>query len=169
MKSKKGISQLIATVLIIGFTVVLAAVIISWGSGFIRKTQEDVDVSTEVELACSKLTFDIAKVDCVNGDYGIAPDGGNLSQITIKSNSNQDIAGFTFRGTDFNGNVEVDTSSINNQLGGFDSFGYSWNDNQVSNATLIEAIAHVSVNGGNEACQAAIKKIETINICGFVS
>ncbi len=167
--NKKGISQLIATVLIIGFTVVLAAVIISWGTGFIRKTQEDVDVSTEVELSCSKLTFDIAKVDCVDGTYGIAPNGGNLSQITIKSNSNQDIAGFTFRGTDFNGDVEVDTTNQNNALGGFDSFKYDWGGSQVSNATVFEAIAHVSVNGGNEACQAAIKKIETFNICNFVA
>ena len=36
---KRGISPLIATVLIIGFTVALAAVIITWGGRFILRLQ----------------------------------------------------------------------------------------------------------------------------------
>ncbi len=51
---KRGISELIATVLIIGFTVALAAVIIIWGGRFVSETQGDVDRSTTIGLVCSK-------------------------------------------------------------------------------------------------------------------
>lgn len=39
--NKRGISPLIATVLLIGFTVSLAAIIINWGTSFTREIQED--------------------------------------------------------------------------------------------------------------------------------
>ena len=38
---KKGISPLIATILIIGFTIALAAVIISWEQTFTRQIQQE--------------------------------------------------------------------------------------------------------------------------------
>ena len=38
---KRGISPLIATVLIIGFTIVLAAVVIRWGGDFLTGTTEE--------------------------------------------------------------------------------------------------------------------------------
>ena len=60
--NKKGISPLIATVLIIGFTVALAAVIITWGGRFIQQTQDDVDRSTQVGLMCSRLSFEIIRL-----------------------------------------------------------------------------------------------------------
>lgn len=52
--SKKGISPLIATVLIIGFTVALAAVIMTWGSSFTRSMQESTEQSTQTQLVCAQ-------------------------------------------------------------------------------------------------------------------
>ncbi len=160
----KGISPLIATVLIIGFTVALAAVIITWGGRFIQQTQEDVDKSTQVGLTCSRLSFEIAKVECaLNGD---------LTQLTINSNTNENIAGFTFRATDAAG-VLVDDDSAEDSLTGFDSDVYVWNPSGdtgvTNNATRLEAIAHVSVSGDNQVCQAGIEKLETSNVCGFTN
>ena len=36
--NKKAVSPLIATVLIIGFTVALAAIVMTWAGGFMRQT-----------------------------------------------------------------------------------------------------------------------------------
>src|SRR3989344_7572774 len=108
--NKRGISPLIATVLIIGFTVALAAVIITWGTRFVQQTQEDVDVSTQIGLACSKLNFDIVDIDCITSTGGTAPFGGNLDNVTINSNSDETIADFTFRITNADG-VQVDTAA----------------------------------------------------------
>ncbi|HLC72216.1 MAG TPA: archaellin/type IV pilin N-terminal domain-containing protein, partial [Candidatus Nanoarchaeia archaeon] len=68
MHNNKGISPLIATVLIIGFTVALAAIIMTWGRGFIDSTTKDVDKQRETALLCtSQLDFKFSKVDCVAG------------------------------------------------------------------------------------------------------
>lgn len=71
MINKKGISPLIATVLIIGFTVALAAVIMVWGSDFIKGTTDDVAKTTEMQLACTNADFEI--IEC------------NLDTVTIEN------------------------------------------------------------------------------------
>lgn len=50
---KKGISPLIATVLVIGFTIVLAAMVMKWGGDLFKTTQEQTAVSSELKIACS--------------------------------------------------------------------------------------------------------------------
>src|SRR3990167_2865610 len=54
---KRGISELIVTVLIIGFTVGLAAVIITWGSQLVQKSVETTD--SEGTIAVESGGFDI--------------------------------------------------------------------------------------------------------------
>ena len=64
--SKKGISPLIATVLIIGFTIVLAAVVMQWGGAFVRSLTEEQAVLAEGQTNCIKLNFDMtATIDLV--------------------------------------------------------------------------------------------------------
>lgn len=64
MRNNKGISPLIATVLLIGFTVALAAIIMTWGTDFIRGTTSDVDKQRQTAMLCtSQLDFQI-QVDC---------------------------------------------------------------------------------------------------------
>ena len=62
--NKRGISPLIATVLIIGFTVALAAVVMTWGTGFVRSTTDSTAESTNVALACSRMNYKITNVGC---------------------------------------------------------------------------------------------------------
>ncbi|MEK6861177.1 MAG: archaellin/type IV pilin N-terminal domain-containing protein [Nanoarchaeota archaeon] len=60
MRNKKGISPLIATVLLIGFTVALAAVIMTWGLDYIKGTTKKVDETTEAKFKCvNDLSFDV--------------------------------------------------------------------------------------------------------------
>ncbi len=49
---KKGISALIATVLIIGFTIAIAAIILTWGTGYFKGLQKDVGESSEEQTEC---------------------------------------------------------------------------------------------------------------------
>lgn len=60
MMNKKAVSPLIATVLIIGFTIVLAAVVMQWGGGFVRQLTEEQSKSTETATQCIGLQFDIS-------------------------------------------------------------------------------------------------------------
>ena len=59
MRNKKGISPLIATVLLIGFTVALAGIVITWGSNFVKNITSGTEERTESTLACAgDLNFD---------------------------------------------------------------------------------------------------------------
>ena len=63
--NKKGITPLIATVLLIGFTVALAGIVITWGGGFVERIQSGTDERTAQTLASiSDLRLEIEKVTC---------------------------------------------------------------------------------------------------------
>lgn len=65
---KRGISPLIATVLIIGFTVALAAIIITWSTGFTKRMQEQTEETANVQVICATdVIFDIKSVCKVDG------------------------------------------------------------------------------------------------------
>lgn len=62
-KKKKGISSLISTVLIIGFTIALAAIILTFGSSFMKKTTKETKEASEKQMACGRdLVFEIEEV-----------------------------------------------------------------------------------------------------------
>jgi len=88
--SKKGISPLIATVLVIGFTVALAAVILTWGTGFTKKISKSTEETTETQLACAQdVNFDVTAA-C----YDMANDG---VQFIVENNGNRDLTNFSVR------------------------------------------------------------------------
>jgi len=49
---KKGISPLIATILLIGFTVVIAAIVLTWGQGWFGSLTQSTSESAGLQLAC---------------------------------------------------------------------------------------------------------------------
>lgn len=99
--NKKAISPLIATVLLIGFAVALAAVVMTWGGGFIRSTTESTEIQAETTLMCAtKLNFDV-KADCTN------------NQLIIDNKGSVGITKLTIKGIDKEGNtIPADTKII---------------------------------------------------------
>lgn len=57
--NKKGISPLIATVLVIGFTIVLAGMIIAWGGDLFKNMQESQSKTADTQLACAQAVNSI--------------------------------------------------------------------------------------------------------------
>ena len=111
MVSKKGISPLIATVLIIGFVIVLAALVMQWGSGLFENIKEETSTSSEISLACSTgLTnlkvMSATYTDDLNED-GTSDDPG--VKVVIDNSNEQEIAGFLFRGHLADGTVITKT------------------------------------------------------------
>lgn len=91
--NKKAISPLIATVLLIGFAVALAAVVMTWGGGFIRSTTERTETQAGTTLLCATtLNFDV-KVEC----------GSN--QLIIDNKCSIDIIKLKIKAIDKGGNM----------------------------------------------------------------
>ncbi|MCX6711503.1 MAG: hypothetical protein NT139_00490 [Candidatus Woesearchaeota archaeon] len=100
--NKKGISPLIATVLLIGFTVALAAVIMTWGGGFVRDMTRNTEQSTQSALKCTQLDFKIQRASCTG--------------LTIENKGSVDIKSFVFRVYDTSGAVTTPIPATNYYL-----------------------------------------------------
>ena len=70
--NRRGISPLIATVLIIGFTVALASIIMTWGTEFTKRMQASTEETSNLQIICATdVIFDIKSVTKSGDDYNI--------------------------------------------------------------------------------------------------
>ncbi len=88
-RNKKGVSPLIATVLLIGFTIVLAALVFRFGGNLFRTTTEETACNSLIALQCAQST-DI-KVTNVKVD-----DAANILNVTIENKNEGIVSGFVF-------------------------------------------------------------------------
>ena len=137
--TKKGISPLIATVLLIGFSVALAAVVMTWGLDYVRNTQQNVGDKTEQFLKCSDLNFEISGVDCAN------------DRITVQNNANIDIANVTLRMY-----VGDDITPMNGE--GIPAFGNTHYTTPTAGVEKVEAMVSIKGTNGVITCQNNIKQ-----------
>jgi flagellin-like protein len=65
INSKKGVSPLIATVLLIAFAVALGAVVMNWGSEYVRSQATSTGQKSDVKIKCAQ-DVDLSIVDISN-------------------------------------------------------------------------------------------------------
>ena len=87
--NKKGISPLIATVLIIGFTIVIAALVITWGTNLFKKTQERTGEVSDLNLACTEVLGGMSLTQTNVDESTIT--------LTIDNGAGRDVNGFVVR------------------------------------------------------------------------
>ena len=133
--NKRGINPIIASVLLITFTVVLAAVIINWSGAFFNKISSGAEEKSSKFLVCTNdLSFKV-NLKCPNF-------------VTIENNGEVDIKKFVlrfFKDDDFLGTGNLD--SLNkNQLQKFTIQDMSKFTNKV------EFLAIVNADGKDITC-----------------
>ena len=92
-KNKKGVSPLIATVLLIAFAVALGAIVMSWGRSYIVQTQNTVQKKGSTDLTCSS---DVS-LEAVKSPDGLSFQvctSGNSVTYTIMNSGQKKIVGF---------------------------------------------------------------------------
>ncbi|HLD10735.1 MAG TPA: archaellin/type IV pilin N-terminal domain-containing protein [Candidatus Nanoarchaeia archaeon] len=120
--NKKGISPLIATVLIIGFVIVLGAVFFKWGGDLMRSSTEESQKKLDLDSACNQLTG-------LNLEYRLM---GSEPTLLIDNKNERKIIELTIRGYGIAGeglgtagpdgtNVGADGTSIFIDLTGCDA------------------------------------------------
>ncbi len=151
--NKRGISPLIATVLLIGFTVALAAVVITWGSGFVNKVTSTTEESTLKTISCTTdVSFEITKVTC-----DTEPGNPDPSTITVDNRGSLDIEGLILRFYDINGEVSGEATNTE-PIGKFEVKTILLYPDTIpqekipTETTKVEAIAVVKYNDQNLTC-----------------
>ena len=163
INSKKGVSPLIATVLLIAFAVALGAVVMNWGRGYIEQTQTLAADQSDALIICStKIDLDLIEIDyekqaCFNAS-GNGGDG--TVQLILENRGTYGLEKIQFRAITDGSNVPVsqtENSSIGDSVLGPGEAGYFeinlTGDN--TDATKVKQVAItpvVSVSGNEVAC-----------------
>ncbi len=155
MRKKKGISPLIATVLILGFTVALAAVIMVWGNRFTTTIQKQTEETSTTTLSCA-TDVDLEIVNVCNDTTSTLT--VPFYKITASNNQagkiNRIIMRF-YNGTGSGGAFTNSTVFV--YSGGISGYG-SVVETVVGTgeANYIEAIPVAVINGKEVTCSASI-------------
>lgn len=80
--SKKGVSPLVATVLLILFSIALGAVVMSWGEAYIEDKAEFVRGAQETVAGCDAAFINIIKV---GGELEICYQGEDIIEVWIEN------------------------------------------------------------------------------------
>lgn len=88
IKGKRGISPLIATVLLVGFTISIIAMLFIWWGDFVKQRAIKEELKSDAEQACMNyVDFEVKSAEAT---------GDNLKFI-INNRGSQGITGFRFR------------------------------------------------------------------------
>lgn len=87
LQQKKGISPLVATILLIAFSVLLGAVVMSWGESYIEEKAEFVTGVEEISTGCDAIQLGVLTLQGVPQVCG----RGNMIEIWLDNGPNVDI------------------------------------------------------------------------------
>ncbi|MBW2986491.1 hypothetical protein KY333_03915 [Candidatus Woesearchaeota archaeon] len=82
LHSKKGVSPLVATILLILFSIVLGAVVMSWGEAYIEEKAEFVKGAQETVAGCDAAYINIIKV---SGELEICYKDDDILEVWIEN------------------------------------------------------------------------------------
>ncbi|MFH1065080.1 MAG: archaellin/type IV pilin N-terminal domain-containing protein [Nanoarchaeota archaeon] len=86
---KKGVSPLIATTLLVGFTVAVVAMVVVWSRGYIEERAQKEEALANTKLKCENVRFTVEK-SCLTAATGYL-------DIDIKNQATQQIDSFILR------------------------------------------------------------------------
>ena len=112
MNGKKGVSPLIATVLLIAFAVALGAVVMNWGQSFTKQTIDNTETTQKTTMGCS---FDVSIKEVeINGEPQICYDAATEEvEFLIRNNGNKALTGLQIQVV---GDADVSLDDINETL-----------------------------------------------------
>jgi flagellin-like protein len=87
MKKKRGISPLIATVMLIGFVIAVSSIVFLWGQGYIQERAEKEGKLAEKKLECESVDFTVTQAIRTAG----------LVDLVLKNKKSDKLGKFTFR------------------------------------------------------------------------
>lgn len=147
--NKKGVSQLLITVLIIGFAVALATVIFVWGGSFTKDVTEETGATVDDQITCMK-----------DVDYKItsACYEGTAVKTTIENKGSVDIEDVVLRF--YKGPQDVESHEKEDNIASLQIITLEQDTTSPEEINQIDAIALVKLPGwlSPKPCEGKIEK-----------
>ena len=145
--NKKGISPLIATVLLIGFTVALVLLVTTWGSDYLQGILSGTERTTGIALKCSPpyLEFEVISKNCVD------------NEITIMNRGTEDIVKFnaipyTESGVKPAEELTLGVALVSGDIATFDI--------TLTDIKTLEIVAYILHDGKPTPCAGATREVD---------
>ena len=152
--SKRGVSPLIATVLLIAFAVALGAVVMNWASNFVKQQTQRAEDTTNTKLGCAlRVSLKIAEIDSVPQlCYG---GGGDEGYIAIRLNNDDETNSIDGLSVSVGGEIDIYnndsiTTSIPVGLSGFLNMTYSYSSHGKIKSIII--VPKITIGGALTTC-----------------
>jgi len=134
---KKGISPLIATVLLIGFVVAIMVLVFLWGKNYIEELAQKRGLLAEKEQQCTQVKLEVLRA-CWSGR--------TVSELVIRNNANLPIHKFVFTAVGSEGQP-VERTGADGKLGALETKTYAINEGELAVEDIqgVNIIPHLRV------------------------
>ena len=171
-KKKKGVSPLIATVLLIAFAVALGAVVMNWGRTYVEDTASLAREKSDTEIKCSsdvKLEFlSIKNVEKLCYEYTTT----TKLNMTIENTGKLDIVGLqvTVVGEKNINTTEIDLKAVNASLKRSRFYrNESIEMSDLGAPTQVRIVPEIEVSGNRISCpQTALTEDTFLKNCSEI-
>ena len=155
--NKKGISPLIATVLLVAFVILIAVLIWFWWDKIIHEQAEKIGAETTGEISCAQdISFALSNAYCTPSS--------EAAGVTVENTNTGDIYKFIVRAKQGNEIIEVVESPLSLQASAAGELGITYDPTSYSGAgpDALEIIPQIiSPQGATVTCN---EKTETISL-----
>ena len=156
--AKRGVSPLIATILLISFAVALGSVVLNWGKNIDMSKSEDT---------CSGASIKIKSIGNSEVCYAGSGENGYINFI-ISNNGDIDIAGLAIWIVGQKGTKLLDLDDFSIKKGdvlGVEDNSVKYDFNTYGNIKYIQFIPKVKITDSMDICPRNSVKAEKISVC----
>ncbi|MFH1053298.1 MAG: archaellin/type IV pilin N-terminal domain-containing protein [Candidatus Woesearchaeota archaeon] len=169
-QNKRGVSPLIATVLLIAFAVALGAVVMNWGREYIEDTQKDVEIRSAQTSACIiDVSLSLVKISDKPCYERTADGSDNIFHAIIENGDSAELSGYklTFIGDD--ATTPILTHEINDSIKQAEiiSVDVEYGNLLATTIDIVKIVPKLQISGagGETFCTQSAIEIEDIRDC----
>ncbi len=166
-QTKKAVSPLIATVLLIAFTVALGAVVMNWGRGYVEETAAFAKEKSNTQIGCAMdLGLKFHRIGGVlQVCYNDTTPSSSLLKFTIENSGTRDIEKIqaTLIGEKQINVTEIENSTIGKAY--IQRFNITYDNGTLGSMQQLKVTPFISVDGKDTPCASNAVTAEDIAKC----
>lgn len=164
LRNKRGVTPLVATLILISFSVGLGAIVMSWGQSYIENTAEFITAAQAQPLGCDSISIGLITIG--GGKQLCVISASQTVKALVENGPKADVDNLQARIVGSDG-VDTIENILSSPLTRAASATSTFSHKAIGTVRQIKLTPHISINGKPTYCtNKAIIVDEPINQCG---